>query len=72
MSLLSQIFSCDLASSPASSSLAHSNAERSPPANANNRAKSAGFEVIRGVLTRNSRILGLFNSLDFTVLFSMT
>ena len=43
VSLLSQIFSCDLASSPASSSLAHSNAERSPPANANNRAKSAGF-----------------------------
>lgn len=28
------------------------------------------FEEIRGVLTRNSRTLGLFNFLDFTVLFS--
>ena len=29
-------------------------------------------KFVRGVLTRNSRILGLFNSLDFTVLFSTT
>lgn len=49
------------------------NVERSPTANANIHANSAGIiGVVQGVLTRNSRILGLLKSLDFSVLFSIT
>lgn len=73
MSLSGLVFSFDFTYNGRRKHWTYVNVERSPAANANICANSAGIiGVVRGVLTRNSRILGLLKSLDFSVLFSIT